>query len=85
LAFNTVRLQLHHVLKARGFPNHENPPTPLPLDPVQVFPNPDGKTEFVIRRNKRGGEPGYTRKVKPNSGGSTELYVRLCAQTKHNA
>jgi hypothetical protein len=65
LALNAVRLQVHHVLKARGVSNHENPPKPLPLDPVQVFPSSDGKTEFVIRRNKRGGERGYTRKVKP--------------------
>jgi hypothetical protein len=65
LALNAVRLQVHHGLKARGISNHEKPPTPLPIEPVQLFPNPDGKTESVIRRNKMGGEKFYTRKVKP--------------------
>jgi Zn ribbon nucleic-acid-binding protein len=64
LALNAVRLQVHGMMKARGFSDQAEPPTLLPIEPVQIFPLPDGKTEVVYRRNKRGGETMFTRKVK---------------------
>jgi hypothetical protein len=68
LALNAVRLQVHNLMKARGWSEHEDPPKPLPIEPVQVFRSLDGETETIFKRNKRGGERAYTRKVKAKPG-----------------
>jgi Zn ribbon nucleic-acid-binding protein len=69
LALNAVRLQVYNRLKAAGLSAFEEPPSDLPIEPVQVFPQPDGKTELVFRRNKKGGEMAYTRNVKKKPRG----------------
>jgi hypothetical protein len=62
LAFNAVRTAIYERMKELGHATLK-PPTPLPIDPVTVFPSQDG-LEVVIRRNKRGGERLYYRRAK---------------------
>ena len=68
LAMNAVQLAVHNLLKAKGLAVGD-PPAPQPIEPIRVFPSPDGKTEVVLRRNKTTGETMYTRKIKPKPRG----------------
>ncbi len=64
LVMNAVRLSLYYQAKAQGLLVGVDPPNPLPIEPVRIVPNADGKTETVFKRGNRGGERAHVRKAR---------------------
>jgi hypothetical protein len=60
LAFNAAAMSMHEHLKAIGRPVRE-PPKPMRLAPIVIYPGEDG-IEVVLRRYNNGKERMYARR-----------------------
>jgi hypothetical protein len=62
LAANIMGQAIYNRLKERGHSDLK-PFTPQPIDPVRIISGKDG-FETIIRRNKKGGERLYSRRMR---------------------